>query len=224
MTPALATTSRMMMSFCCTSSSPSPASSHLLLGKKFQTKRRTTTTPKAVLTTTTRRRRRRDVNRIDIIRTSAMISSDHAMPMTASSSSSDVAIERVEVLKQRKNSAAAFVFDIADSAAAAMNAPAIEIVQQPSGDELSSSFSSNEFVEDATSTTSAPDVVVQSSIKDAMALIQAEEREAKIASGEIVGAYPFSFFFSSILSRSCFAAQTVDCDLGYTLGAPQSTL
>jgi len=200
MTPALATTSRMMMSFCCTSSSPSPASSHLLLGKKFQTKRRTTTTPKAVLTTTTRRRRRRDVNRIDIIRTSAMISSDHAMPMTASSSSSDVAIERVEVLKQRKNSAAAFVFDIADSAAAAMNAPAIEIVQQPSGDELSSSFSSNEFVEDATSTTSAPDVVVQSSIKDAMALIQAEEREAKIASGEIVGAYPFLFLLFDSLS------------------------
>ena len=200
MTPALATTSRMMMSFCCTSSSPSPASSHLLLGKKFQTKRRTTTTPKAVLTTTTRRRRRRDVNRIDIIRTSAMISSDHAMPMTASSSSSDVAIERVEVLKQRKNSAAAFVFDIADSAAAAMNAPAIEIVQQPSGDELSSSFSSNEFVEDATSTTSAPDVVVQSSLKDAMALIQAEEREAKIASGEIVGAYPFLFLLFDSLS------------------------
>ena len=199
MTPALATTSRMMMSFCCTSSSPSPASSHLMLGKKFQTKRRTTTTPKAVLTTT-RRRRRRDVNRIDIIRTSAMISSDHAMPMTASSSSSDVAIERVEVLKQRKNSAAAFVFDIADSAAAAMNAPAIEIVQQPSGDELSSSFSSNEFVEDATSTTSAPDVVVQSSIKDAMALIQAEEREAKIASGEIVGAYPFLFLLFDSLS------------------------
>jgi len=188
------------MSFCCTSSSPSPASSHLMLGKKFQTKRRTTTTPKAVLTTTTRRRRRRDVNRIDIIRTSAMISSDHAMPMTASSSSSDVAIERVEVLKQRKNSAAAFVFDIADSAAAAMNAPAIEIVQQPSGDELSSSFSSNEFVEDATSTTSAPDVVVQSSIKDAMALIQAEEREAKIASGEIVGAYPFLFLLFDSLS------------------------
>jgi len=200
MTPALATTSRMMMSFCCTSSSPSPASSHLLLGKKFQTKRRTTTTPKAVLTTTTTTRRRRDVNRIDIIRTSAMISSDHAMPMTASSSSSDVAIERVEVLKQRKNSAAAFVFDIADSAAAAMNAPAIEIVQQPSGDELSSSFSSNEFVEDATSTTSAPDVVVQSSIKDAMALIQAEEREAKIASGEIVGAYPFLFLLFDSLS------------------------
>ena len=151
------------------------------------------------------------------------------MPMTPSSSSSDVAIDRVEMLKQqRKNdSAAAFVFDIADSAADAMNAPAIEIVQQqPSGDELSSSssFSSNEFVEDVASTTSAPDVVVQSSIKDAMALIQAEEREAKIASGEIVGAYPFSFFFSSILSRSCFAAQTVDCDLGYTLGAPQSTL
>ena len=149
------------------------------------------------------------------------------MPMTPSSSSSDVAIERVEMPKQqRKNSAAAFVFDIADSAADAMNAPAIEIVQQrPSGDELSSSsFSSNEFVEDVASTTSAPDVVVQSSIKDAMALIQAEEREAKIASGEIVGAYPFSFFFSSILSRSCFAAQTVDCDLGYTLGAPQSTL
>ena len=115
------------------------------------------------------------------------------MPMTPSSSSSDVAIERVEMPKQRKNSAAAFVFDIADSAADAMNAPAIEIVQQPSGDELSSSFSSNEFVEDAASTTSAPDVVVQSSIKDAMALIQAEEREAKIASGEIVGAYPFSF-------------------------------
>jgi len=151
------------------------------------------------------------------------------MPMTPSSSSSDVAIERVEMPKQqRKNdSAAAFVFDIADSAADAVNAPAIEIVQQqPSGDELSSSssFSSNEFVEDVASTTSAPDVVVQSSIKDAMALIQAEEREAKIASGEIVGAYPFSFFFSSILSRSCFAAQTVDCDLGYTLGAPQSTL
>ena len=150
------------------------------------------------------------------------------MPMTPSSSSSDVAIERVEMPKQqRKNdSAAAFVFDIADSAADAVNAPAIEIVQQqPSGDELSSSsFSSNEFVEDVASTTSAPDVVVQSSIKDAMALIQAEEREAKIASGEIVGAYPFSFFFSSILSRSRFAAQTVDCDLGYTLGAPQSTL
>lgn len=154
------------------------------------------------------------------------------MPMTSSSSASDVAIERVEMLKQqRKNNSAAagFVFDIADSAADAMNAPAIEIVQQqPSGDERSSSssssFSSNEFVEDAASTTSAPDVVVQSSIKDAMALIQAEEREAKIASGEIVGAYPFSFFFSSILSRSCFAAQTVDCDLGYTLGAPQSTL
>jgi hypothetical protein len=149
------------------------------------------------------------------------------MPVIPSSSSSDVAIERVEMLKQqRKNNssaaAAGFVFDIADSAA-----PAIEIVQQqPSGDELSSSssFSSNEFVEDVASTTSAPDVVVQSSIKDAMALIQAEEREAKIASGEIVGAYPFSFFFSSILSRSCFAAQTVDCDLGYTLGAPQSTL
>ena len=153
-------------------------------------------------------------------------SSDHhaMMPVIPSSSSSDVAIERVEMPKQRKNSAAAFVFDIADSAADAMNAPAIEIVQQPSGDELSSSFSSNEFVEDVASTTSAPDVVVQSSIKDAMALIQAEEREAKIASGEIVGAYPFSFFFSSILSRSCFAAQTVDCDLGYTLGAPQSTL
>ena len=151
------------------------------------------------------------------------------MPVIPSSSSSDVAIERVEMLKQqRKNdssAAAGFVFDIADSAA-----PAIEIVQQqPSGDERSSSsssssFSSNEFVEDVASTTSAPDVVVQSSIKDAMALIQAEEREAKIASGEIVGAYPFSFFFSSILSRSCFAAQTVDCDLGYTLGAPQSTL
>lgn len=149
------------------------------------------------------------------------------MPVIPSSSSSDVAIERVEMLKQqRKNNssaaAAGFVFDIADSAA-----PAIEIVQQqPSGDELSSSssFSSNEFVEDVASTTSAPDVVVQSSIKDAMALIQAEEREAKIASGEIVGAYPFSFFFSSILSRSRFAAQTVDCDLGYTLGAPQSTL
>ena len=148
------------------------------------------------------------------------------MPVIPSSSSSDVAIERVEMLKQqRKNDSAAaagFVFDIADSAA-----PAIEIVQQqPSGDELSSSssFSSNEFVEDVASTTSAPDVVVQSSIKDAMALIQAEEREAKIASGEIVGAYPFSFFFSSILSRSRFAAQTVDCDLGYTLGAPQSTL
>ena len=123
------------------------------------------------------------------------------MPMTASSSSSDVAIERVEVLKQRKNSAAAFVFDIADSAADAVNAPAIEIVQQqPSGDELSSSFSSNEFVEDATSTTSAPDVVVQSSIKDAMALIQAEEREAKIASGEIVGAYPFLFLLFDSLS------------------------
>jgi beta-lactam-binding protein with PASTA domain len=154
-------------------------------------------------------------------------SSDHhaMMPVIPSSSSSDVAIERVEMLKQqRKNDSAAaagFVFDIADSAA-----PAIEIVQQqPSGDELSSSsFSSNEFVEDVASTTSAPDVVVQSSIKDAMALIQAEEREAKIASGEIVGAYPFSFFFSSILSRSRFAAQTVDCDLGYTLGAPQSTL
>ena len=190
------------MSFCCTSSSPSPASSHLLLGKKFQTKRRTTTTPKAVLTTTTttRRRRRRDVNRIDIIRTSAMLSSDHAMPMTASLSSSDVAIERVEVLKQRKNSAAAFVFDIADSAADAMNAPAIEIVQQPSGDEFSSSFSSNEFVEDATSTTSAPDVVVESSLKDAMALIQAEEREAKIASGEIVGACPFLFLLFDSLS------------------------
>jgi len=148
------------------------------------------------------------------------------MPVIPSSSSSDVAIERVEMLKQqRKNDSAAaagFVFDIADSAA-----PAIEIVQQqPSGDERSSSssFSSNEFVEDVASTTSAPDVVVQSSIKDAMALIQAEEREAKIASGEIVGAYPFSFFFSSILSRSRFAAQTVDCDLGYTLGAPQSTL
>ena len=151
------------------------------------------------------------------------------MPVIPSSSSSDVAIERVEMLKQqRKNNssaaAAGFVFDIADSAA-----PAIEIVQQqPSGDERSSSssssFSSNEFVEDVASTTYAPDVVVQSSIKDAMALIQAEEREAKIASGEIVGAYPFSFFFSSILSRSRFAAQTVDCDLGYTLGAPQSTL
>ena len=127
------------------------------------------------------------------------------MPMTpssSSSSSSDVAIERVEMLKQRKNSAAAFVFDIADSAADAMNAPAIEIVQQPSGDELSSSssFSSNEFIEDAASTTSAPDVVVQSSIKDAMALIQAEEREAKIASGEIVGAYPFLFLLFDSLS------------------------
>ena len=128
------------------------------------------------------------------------------MPMTASSSSSDVAIERVEVLKQRKNSAAAFVFDIADSAAAAMNAPAIEIVQQPgvasefSSDHSPSSFSSSEFVENAASTTSAPDVVVQSSLKDAMALIQAEEREAKIASGEIVGAYPFLFLLFDSLS------------------------
>lgn len=124
------------------------------------------------------------------------------MPVIPSSSSSDVAIERVEMLKQqRKNDSAAaagFVFDIADSAA-----PAIEIVQQqPSGDELSSSssFSSNEFVEDVASTTSAPDVVVQSSIKDAMALIQAEEREAKIASGEIVGAYPFLFLLFDSLS------------------------
>ena len=57
----------------------------------------------------------------------------------------------------------------------------------------------NEFPSpDAEETTTAPDVVVQSSIKDAVALFQAEEREAKIASGEIVGTFmcllPLSFF------------------------------
>ncbi len=57
----------------------------------------------------------------------------------------------------------------------------------------------NEFASsDAEETTTAPDVVVQSSIKDAVALFQAEEREAKIASGEIVGTFmcllPLSFF------------------------------
>jgi hypothetical protein len=55
--------------------------------------------------------------------------------------------------------------------------------------------------EDSLNIATAPDVVVQSSIKDAMALIQAEEREAKIASGEIVGtlfrlfSFPFVAFF-----------------------------
>ena len=56
----------------------------------------------------------------------------------------------------------------------------------------------NEFPSPDAEETTAPDVVVQGSIKDAVALFQAEEREAKIASGEIVGMFmcllPLSFF------------------------------
>ena len=56
----------------------------------------------------------------------------------------------------------------------------------------------NEFPSPDAEETTAPDVFVQSSIKDAVALFQAEEREAKIASGEIVGMFmcllPLSFF------------------------------
>ena len=56
----------------------------------------------------------------------------------------------------------------------------------------------NDFPSPDAEETTAPDVVVQGSIKDAVALFQAEEREAKIASGEIVGMFmcllPLSFF------------------------------
>ena len=56
----------------------------------------------------------------------------------------------------------------------------------------------NEFPSPDAEETTAPAVVVQGSIKDAVALFQAEEREAKIASGEIVGMFmcllPLSFF------------------------------
>ena len=136
-------------------------------------------------------------------------------------------IERVEMLKQRNRSN---VFDIADASSLSLAAPpAVLMSETPPEIET---VAPNLMEEDSLDTTTAPDVVVQSSIEDAMALIQAEEREAKIASGEIVGtlfrlfSFPFVAFLLSLLARVCFfafAAQTVDCDLGYTLGASQST-
>ena len=135
-------------------------------------------------------------------------------------------IERVEMLKQRNRSN---VFDIADASSLSLAAPpAVLMSETPPEIE---SVAPNLMEEDSLNIATAPDVVVQSSIEDAMALIQAEEREAKIASGEIVGtlfrlfSFPFVAFFF-LFARVCFfafAAQTVDCDLGYTLGASQST-
>ena len=126
------------------------------------------------------------------------------------------ALERVQMQRDNRNAKvnrALVVFDIADVAAA----PEIEIIAPSSrSDEESMIGESEEFPTaslfdeikdamgddvaspDAEETTTAPDVVVQSSIKDAVALFQAEEREAKIASGEIVGTFmcllPLSFF------------------------------
>ena len=105
-------------------------------------------------------------------------------------------IERVEMLKQRNRSN---VFDIADASSLSLAAPpAVLMSETPPEIET---VAPNLMEEDSLNIATAPDVVVQSSIKDAMALIQAEEREAKIASGEIVGtlfrlfSFPFVAFF-----------------------------
>ena len=105
-------------------------------------------------------------------------------------------IERVEMLKQRNRSN---VFDIADASSLSLAAPpAVLMTETPPEIET---VAPNLMEEDSLNIATAPDVVVQSSIKDAMALIQAEEREAKIASGEIVGtlfrlfSFPFVAFF-----------------------------
>ena len=105
-------------------------------------------------------------------------------------------IERVEMLKRRNRSD---VFDIADASSLSLEAPpAVLMSETPPEIET---VAPNLMEEDSLNIATAPDVVVQSSIKDAMALIQAEEREAKIASGEIVGtlfrlfSFPFVAFF-----------------------------
>ena len=105
-------------------------------------------------------------------------------------------IERVEMLKQRNRSN---VFDVADASSLSLAAPpAVLMSETPPEIET---VAPNLMEEDSLNIATAPDVVVQSSIKDAMALIQAEEREAKIASGEIVGtlfrlfSFPFVAFF-----------------------------
>lgn len=101
-------------------------------------------------------------------------------------------VERVEMLKQRNRSS---VFDIADASSLSLAAPPTVLLSETPPE--IENVAPNLMEEDSLNTTTAPDVVVQSSIKDAMALIQAEEREAKIASGEIVGTLfrPFSFPF-----------------------------
>ena len=140
------------------------------------------------------------------VRTRAMFGGD-AMMMPPPASGGGVStnnapeIERVEMLKQRNRSN---VFDIADASTLSLAAPpAVLMSETPPEIET---VAPNLMEEDSLDTTTAPDVVVQSSIEDAMALIQAEEREAKIANGEIVGtlfrlfSFPFvaSFFLFSL--------------------------
>ena len=135
------------------------------------------------------------------VRTRAMFGGD-AMMMPPPASGGGVStnnapeIERVEMLKQRNRSN---VFDIADASSLSLAAPpAVLMSETPPEIET---VAPNLMEEDSLNIATAPDVVVQSSIKDAMALIQAEEREAKIASGEIVGtlfrlfSFPFVAFF-----------------------------
>ena len=188
------------------------------------------------------RRRRRKKNDV---RTNAMTADNTNTGAVPLGPNDGNALERVQMQRDNRNAKvnrALVVFDIADVAAA----PEIEIIAPSSrNDEESMIGESEEFptaslfdeikdamgddvvspdaeetttapdvvvqssMEDATlenefpspdaeETTTAPDVVVQSSIKDAVALFQAEEREAKIASGEIVGTFmcllPLSFF------------------------------
>ena len=159
------------------------------------------------------RRRRRKKNDV---RTNAMTADNTNTGAVPLGPNDGNALERVQMQRDNRNAKvnrALVVFDIADVAAA----PEIEIIAPSSrSDEESMIGESEEFPTaslfdeikdamgddvaspDAEETTTAPDVVVQSSIKDAVALFQAEEREAKIASGEIVGTFmcllPLSFF------------------------------
>ena len=159
------------------------------------------------------RRRRRKKNDV---RTNAMTADNTNTGAVPLGPNDGNALERVQMQRDNRNARvnrALVVFDIADVAAA----PEIEIIAPSSrSDEESMIGESEEFPTaslfdeikdamgddvaspDAEETTTAPDVVVQSSIKDAVALFQAEEREAKIASGEIVGTFmcllPLSFF------------------------------
>ena len=133
------------------------------------------------------------------VRTRAIFGGDAMMIPDAGggvSTNNAPVVERVEMLKQRNRSN---VFDIADASSLSLAAPPTVLMSETPPE--IESVAPNLMEEDSLDTTTAPDVVVQSSIKDAMALIQAEEREAKIASGEIVGTLfrPFSFPFVAFL-------------------------